>query len=103
MAVYVLHIEPPYRHARHYIGFTRGAVLDRYAVHMEGRGSPLIRAAVAAGHSVTVAHAWSCGNRRFERHLKNRKDANRWCKLCAEKRRPRPTFAAFCRKVAGFG
>lgn len=103
MPVYVLHIEPPYQHARHYIGFTRLSVLDRFAVHMSGRGSPLIRAAVAAGHCVTVAHAWSCGTRTFERHLKNRKDANRWCKLCGERRRPKPTFAAFARKIANGG
>ncbi len=52
---YVLHLEPAYRHARHYVGWTAGDVDERVAIHLQGSGSPLIRAAVAAGVSVHVA------------------------------------------------
>jgi hypothetical protein len=41
--VYVLHFEPAYQHARHYIGWTAEAVDVRLQTHLEGRGSPLIR------------------------------------------------------------
>jgi hypothetical protein len=53
--VYVLHFDPPYKHAQHYVGWTEGDVIERIAVHLQGRGSPLIRAAVAAGVYVQLA------------------------------------------------
>jgi hypothetical protein len=46
--VYVLHFEPAYKHAQHYVGWTAGEVTERIAVHLQGRGSPLVRAAVEA-------------------------------------------------------
>ena len=91
MAVYLLHISPPYRHAAHYLGFTaRPVVAERVAEHLAGRGSPLIRAALAAGCSVTVAAEWDEGSRTFERRLKNRKDAANFCPLCGRNSRPIP-------------
>jgi hypothetical protein len=53
--VYVLHFEPAYKHARHYIGWTADDVTARLAVHLQGRGSPLIRAAVGAGVEIQIA------------------------------------------------
>lgn len=103
MAVYILHIDPPYQHASHYIGFTSRPISDRVADHFAGRGSPLIRAALEAGCSVSVAHAWHCGTRGFERWLKNRKDAPRYCRLCGKRERPRPTFAGFRRSPFYWG
>jgi hypothetical protein len=44
----VLHFEPAYRHARHYIGWARD-VDARLAEHLAGAGSPLIQFEVAAG------------------------------------------------------
>ena len=96
MPVYVLHIEPPYRHAAHYIGFTTRPEGERIAEHLAGRGSPLIRAALAAGHEVTVALKWHCGTREFERYLKNQKGTREFCPRCNPKAR-RVTFAAFRR------
>jgi hypothetical protein len=46
--VYVLHFEPAYRHARHYLGWARD-VDARVAEHLAGSASPLVRAAVLAG------------------------------------------------------
>jgi hypothetical protein len=53
--VYVLHLQPAYRHAQHYIGWTAGDVDERLAIHLQGAGSPLIRAAVAAGVTAHIA------------------------------------------------
>jgi predicted GIY-YIG superfamily endonuclease len=50
----VLHFESAYRHARHYVGWARD-VDARVAEHLAGAASPLVRAAVLAGASVTVA------------------------------------------------
>jgi hypothetical protein len=68
--VYVLHIEPAYQHARHYVGFTDAASADeRVAEHLAGHGSPLVRAALAAGHAVELATSWP-GSRTDERRVK---------------------------------
>jgi predicted GIY-YIG superfamily endonuclease len=66
--VYVLHFEPAYRHARHYVGWATD-VNARLAEHLAGVGSPLVRAAVAAGVHVQVA-ATMPGSRFLERRLK---------------------------------
>lgn len=80
--VYLLHFEPPYKHARHYLGWTEGSVDKRVAEHVSGRGSPLVRAAVEAGHGVIVARTWSDQDRYFERQLKNGKNGPRLCPIC---------------------
>jgi hypothetical protein len=46
-AEYLLQFQPAYRHARHYIGWTRDDVDARIAQHLAGRGSPLVQAARA--------------------------------------------------------
>jgi hypothetical protein len=102
VSVYILHIEPPYRHAAHYIGFTTRPVGDRVGEHLAGRGSPLIAAALSAGHEVTVARKWHCGTRQFERFLKNHKATPKFCPHCSAKPK-RVTFAGFARFVAGGG
>lgn len=66
----------------HYIGWTAGDVADRLAQHVAGAGSPLIRAVVARGQPVEVARVWSPADRTFERALKRRREAPRFCPLC---------------------
>jgi hypothetical protein len=80
--LYLLHFDPPYRHARHYLGWTGGTVDDRFGRHLSGHGSPLVRAAVQAGSTVTVARTWP-GTRSDERALKSRrKNGARLCPTC---------------------
>ena len=93
MTVYVLHFDPPYKHASHYIGFTtsedgRGRVFE----HLRKQGSPLVKAALLAGSSITVAHVFQgdTADRNFERQLKNRKDVANWCPCCGRGTRPIP-------------
>jgi hypothetical protein len=65
--VYVLHFEPGYKHARHYIGWASGDdVTTRLQVHLQGRRSPLVRAAVQAGVDVQLAATYP-GTRYLER------------------------------------
>lgn len=85
--VYLLHFEPGLRvrdgvYARHYIGWTSQPPEDRLAEHMAGNGSPLVKAAVAAGADVRIARLWFGVDRHFERRLKNRREAPRLCPLC---------------------
>lgn len=79
--VYVLHLEPAYRHAGHYIGWTAEGVHERLATHLRGAGSPLIRAAVAAGSNVTVAATFD-GTRALERRLKRWHKTRQICPTC---------------------
>lgn len=78
--VYLLHFDKPYHHAQHYLGFADD-VPARLQRHLEGRGSPLVKAAVAAGITVTIAKTWE-GTRILERKLKNRKNARKLCPCC---------------------
>lgn len=85
--VYLLHLEPGLpitgaRVARHYLGWTEGDIDDRLAQHHAGRGSPLVRAALAAGCCVTLERAWAHVDRHFERRLKRRHEAPRLCPRC---------------------
>jgi len=88
--VYLLHFEPPYRAATvtggvkvagHYLGSTVQSVEARLREHLEGRGSPLVRAAVAAGSVVTVTRTWK-GGRQLERQLKRRHRHASYCEAC---------------------
>lgn len=86
--VYLLHFEPGLaigatgRVARHYIGWTEREVCDRLAEHLAGTGSPLVKAVVAAGGTVTLERTWTGVDRHFERRLKRRREAPRFCPRC---------------------
>jgi hypothetical protein len=83
--VYVLHFDPAYKHARHYIGWTEGEVCERIAVHLRGHGSPLVRAAVAAGVQVQLAATYP-GTRYLERRLKGWHKTGQFCAICRQRR-----------------
>lgn len=78
--IYVAHFEPAYRHARHYIGWTVDPD-GRWGTHLSGHGSPLIRAAVAAGCAITF-HVVAHGTRSDERRLHRERHAARHCPVC---------------------
>ncbi len=81
-SVYLLHFDPPFKHARHYLGWS-ASVAERVATHRMGRGSPLVRAALAAGCNVRLVRVWGRCSRILERHLKNQKNAPRLCPCCS--------------------
>jgi nickel-dependent lactate racemase len=94
MSVDLLHIDPPYKHARHYIGWSKDyRPNERINQHSldTAKANPLVKAAIAAGCIVSVAHIWhQRANRKFERQLKNRKDTPKFCPLCNRLERPLP-------------
>lgn len=94
MTVYVLHIDPPFKHARHYIGYTPDtSAARRVGEHLNGtyRGTPLVKAALDAGCTVRLAHEFPGASREFERWLKDRKDVRRWCRCCGVNQFPVPS------------
>jgi predicted GIY-YIG superfamily endonuclease len=78
--VYLLHFSQPYRHARHYVGFTKN-LNARLEAHSKGNGARLLEVITQAGLSFQLARTWK-GTRKTERALKNQKNAPRFCPLC---------------------
>jgi len=79
--VYLLHISPPYEHARHYMGYADN-ILARLKEHRAGRGARLTQVAVDAGCTLVLARTWEDGDRKLERRLKRRKEAPKLCPIC---------------------
>ncbi|MGA4993862.1 hypothetical protein [Nonomuraea bangladeshensis] len=79
--VYLLHFDQPYKHARHYIGWTPGDLNRRLRQHRNGTGARLTQVITAAGIGFVVARTWD-GGRNLERSLKKRGGASRSCPLC---------------------
>jgi len=65
----------------HYLGWADN-VDGRVHLHLAGRASPLVRAAVAAGLGVALTRVWPGADRTFEAELKRRKEATRLCPAC---------------------
>lgn len=95
--LYLLHFEPAYQApigetgrikvAGHYLGSTAAPVAERLAEHLAGRGSPLVRAAVAAGSQIHLV-ATAPGGRAAERQLKRSRHHARLCPRCSSQPKP---------------
>jgi hypothetical protein len=79
---YLLHFEPAYRHARHYLGVSDRDVPGRIACHLAGKGSPLIRAVGEAGGRVFRVRTFPGMTRGEERRLKRQGGLSRHCPAC---------------------
>jgi hypothetical protein len=83
--VYLVHLVPAYRHARHYLGFAeRSGLPNRLREHAtsDHQGARLLRVALAAGGDFELTRMW-LGTRKLERRLKQRKAAPRLlCPAC---------------------
>jgi predicted GIY-YIG superfamily endonuclease len=87
--VYLLHLDPPLKHARHYTGWTSD--LDaRMEAHRSGRGARLMEVVKEAGGSFRLVRTWP-GGRALERAIKLRKEAPKLCPECTPQ--PKPTLA----------
>jgi hypothetical protein len=76
---YLIRLDQPYFHARHYVGFSND-IPRRVEAHRKGQGSPLLAAVLAAGIDFRVVRVWPGADRRFERELHNRHGS----RLCSE-------------------
>ncbi|MEV4888760.1 hypothetical protein AB0K48_05145 [Nonomuraea sp. NPDC055795] len=89
--VYLLHFAQPYKHARHYTGWTSD--LDsRLALHESGQGARLLSVVKNAGIAWSLARTWS-GGRARERALKRQGGASRRCPICLATGRTEATSA----------
>lgn len=84
MAVYLIHLDKPYHHARHYIGFAESNVEARLKDHRNGNGARFMQVVTDAGIPWRLARVWPDGDRHFERRLKNRKNSPRLCPICRQ-------------------
>jgi hypothetical protein len=80
--VYLLHFTTPFRHAKHYVGWTGRGLESRLEYHRSGRGSRLIRALMLDGGDFVIARLWEGQTRAFERGLHNRGGKARLCPVC---------------------
>lgn len=78
--LYLIHLDSALSHARHYVGWTRD-VHERFARHVDGRGSPMLAAALAAGIGFRVV-AFGKGAKKDERFIKNHHRTGSFCPLC---------------------
>lgn len=81
--VYLLHFTTPYKHARHYRGWTSD-LQARLALHRSGKGARLMAVIRDAGIGFVVAKT-EPGTRARERQLKQR-GAGRDCPVCMAQR-----------------
>lgn len=80
--IYILHFEHPFKHARHYIGWTDN-LEQRLTDHWNGRGSTLLKHVRMAEIGWIVAAVFP-GTRNDERKLKNRGGCSRSCPICQD-------------------
>jgi predicted GIY-YIG superfamily endonuclease len=85
--VYLLHLDPPLHHARHYVGWTSD--LDqRLEEHRTGTSrARLMEVIKEAGGSFRLVRTWA-GSRSLERAIKNRKNAPKLCPECTPEPMP---------------
>lgn len=83
--IYLLHFDPPYKRARHYLGFSEGDFPEdvdvRVGRHIGGQGSKLTKAAVKGGCTLILACTFT-GGRDKERLLKKSHNVPRICPIC---------------------
>ena len=83
--LYLLHIEPAYKHAQHYLGVTRNgrSVYERWQEHhaANGAGAKLTQAARKAGCELVIARVWHNAEFGKERKLKGR-SLKPLCPIC---------------------
>lgn len=82
--VYLIHFDQPYKHAKHYLGFS-GNVSTRLHQHTLGNGARLMQVIKEAGIQWRVVRVWA-GDRALERLLKLQHNSPRLCPICRQQR-----------------
>jgi hypothetical protein len=83
--VYLLHFDVPYKHARHYTGWSgQGNLAGRLYHHRTGNGARLLAVLAEQNIGWHLARVYP-GDRNLERRLKNRGGASRRCPACGIK------------------
>lgn len=85
--IYILHLDTPLHHARHYVGFStnKRTLAQRIKHHRKGTaGCRFTEALREKGIGFTLARVME-GDRTLERKLKQTHAAPRYCPLCNPK------------------
>jgi predicted GIY-YIG superfamily endonuclease len=79
--IYLLHLDTPLAHSKHYLGSADDldARLER---HAQGDGARMLAVCRERGITWRLARTWE-GGRRLERRLKNFKNTPRLCPVCS--------------------
>ena len=85
--VYIIHFDPPYKHARHYTGISLNSQ-DRFIEHDNGTGGNLTR--IAKNHGVKfILNVIATGLSFYEAHAKEKlikhKGSKIYCPICKQK------------------
>ena len=84
--VYILHLNRPHHHAKHYVGFTMNTVEGRLNHHRRGIGSKFLKAVMGTGNNFELVRIFENADRHFERWVKDQKQTEGFCPVCAERR-----------------
>lgn len=75
--VYLLHFDPPFHHALHYLGFAEN-LRERIAQHIRGTSRVgIVECAIKNGSKIRVVCVWPGASRRDERELKGLRNEKR--------------------------
>jgi len=100
MAVYLLHFDRPFGHARHYCGWAVD-VEGRLQHHENGTGANLLRFVRAAGITWRLVRTWPDGDKTFERRVKRQGGLARVCPECSTRPRPlRPKLSVVDERIS---
>jgi len=82
--VYLLHLLKPLGKSRHYIGWAKNdkTLYARLDHHRNGKGANFTKVCVERGITWVVAKIYPNEDKRFERNLKGRHGAGRFCPIC---------------------
>jgi len=86
--VYLIHFVKPYKHAQHYVGWTKDAEV-RESMHRGGNGSLLLNVVNKAGIAWEIVRTWANCSRARERKIKESRHIPRYCPVCQKLERER--------------
>lgn len=87
--LFLLHFDPPYHHARHYLGYAKGIGRGRHYAEQIARNvkigpHELVMAVQQAGCVISVADVWVGESRPLQRKMRACGSLSRFCPICRE-------------------
>ena len=90
--VYLIHFDKPYKHARHYLGYTAlESANARLQRHKSGDGAKLLRVCNENNIDYDIVRMWDCNNihdaKVLEHKLKKQHNSAKLCPICRKERK----------------
>lgn len=82
--VYLIHLDTPLHHVRHYVGFSEN-LPGRIQKHRNGQGAAFMKAIAKEQISWHMSRIWD-GDRTFERMLRDQHNASHLCPTCIQEK-----------------